>query len=503
MKPDLAFILENAAWPALLVDSSGTILRANAAAARTFGHVLEGEAPRLSAIWRPENPQPPEQFLAQWGRSSGGAAALKFFVKGGAAAEFSVALCAFNKGEEKFFLFQMPPTAHAAGDPAKTPAAEGGLAQKHKLDCALQLARTVSLDFNNALATILGHTSFLLGKAGPDHPWRRSLLEVEKSAERAAEISNELAAFSRQEIETRRAAPGNLNEVINRCVEFFRQSPDNVIAWRLQLERRLFTAHFDEAKVQQAFTKILENAVEALAGRSGGQITARTRNLELAEATQDRNARLEPGAYVCVEIADNGPGFAPDVLPRVFEPFFTTKKDGHRGLGLALVYGIVTNHGGAVAVSGEPGAGASVRVYLPAEHQPVRETPEPGEKPRNAGAVLIVDDERLVLTMAQTILADHGYRVLTAASGEEALALLSRGDPPVDLVLTDLVMPGMSGRELMEHIRQAQPRVRLLCMSGYVMPADKQPDAAYLQKPFTSAELVAKVKQASAAQSSD
>jgi signal transduction histidine kinase len=498
MKPDLLFVLDNAAWPALLMDGSGTILRANAAAVRLFGSVLEGEAPRLSAVWPSENRMSPEQFLAQCGRSPAGMVLLKFRVKGGGISELPASVCLFHKDEQKYFIFQLPPGTAAAGAAAKREPAEGGLAQKQKLDCALQLARTVSLDFNNALTTILGHTSFLLGKAEPNHPWRQSLLEVEKSAERAAEISNELAAFSRQEIETRRAVPGNLNEVATRCVEFFRNVQGSAVAWRLQLERLLFTAHFDEAKVQQAFMKILENAVDAVAGRDGGQITVRTRNLELAEPTQDCNARLAAGAYVCVEVVDNGPGIESDVLPRIFEPFFTTKKGDHRGLGLVLVYGILTNHGGGVAVSSEPGAGTTVRVYLPAEKQTVRENPDTNQKPHNAGAILVVDDERLLLTMAQTILTDHGYKVLTATNGEEALALLSRHDPEVNLVLTDLVMPGMSGRELMERVRKLSPGKKMMCMSGYVMPADKQSDAAYLQKPFTSAELLAKVRQAAA-----
>jgi two-component system cell cycle sensor histidine kinase/response regulator CckA len=222
--------------------------------------------------------------------------------------------------------------------------------------------------------------------------------------------------------------------------------------------------------------------------------------VELTEPTQDRNAQLAAGAYVCVEINDNGHGIEPEVLERIFEPFFTTKKGGHRGLGLALVYGIITNHGGGVAVSGGPGAGASVRVYLPAERQTVREIPDVDEKPHNAETVLVVDDEPLLLTMAETILGDCGYTVLKADSGEKALALLARDDTKVDLVVTDLVMPGMSGRELMERIRQLAPGTRLLCMSGYVMPADRQPDTTYLQKPFTSAELVARVNEAVAPQ---
>ena len=496
MKSDLIFVLENAAWPALLVDGSGMVLRASPAAVRAFGSVLEGEAPRLSAIWPPENGSTPEQFLARWERSPAGAVALKFLLKGGGVGEFPVSICPFSRDGRKYYIFQMLPEAAPAAGAAKIPPSENSLAQKQKLDCALQLARTVSLDFNNALTSILGHASFLLGKAAPGHPWRRSLLEVEKSAQRAAEISNELGAFSHQEMEPRRTAAGNLNTVVNRCVEFFHNAQGGTIAWKLQLEKGLFAAQFDEAKVQQAFTKILENAVEAVAGAQGAQITVRTRNVELTRPTQDRNVQLAAGAYVCVEIADNGGGIGPDVLPRIFEPFFTTKQGSHRGLGLALVYGIITNHGGCVAVSGGLNAGASVRVYLPTERQTVRESPGADEKSHNAETILVVDDEQLLLTMAETILADCGYKVLVADSGEKALALLSRGDAAVDLVVTDLVMPGMSGRELIERIRQLMPEMKLLCMSGYVMPSEKQPDTTCLQKPFTSAELLAKVGEA-------
>ena len=150
-------------------------------------------------------------------------------------------------------------------------------------------------------------------------------------------------------------------------MEFFQQNAGpEPVEWTLQLDRKLFAAKFDEAKMQQAFMKILENALQAL--RDRGRITVQTRNIELAEATQDRNVQLAAGAYVCVEISDNGCGIEPEVLPRVFEPFFTTKRGAsHRGLGLAWVYGIVTNHGGGVAISSQPGVGTSVRVYLPAE----------------------------------------------------------------------------------------------------------------------------------------
>jgi two-component system cell cycle sensor histidine kinase/response regulator CckA len=352
----------------------------------------------------------------------------------------------------------------------------------------------VSLDFNNALTSILGHTSLLLSKAEAGHPWRHSLMEVEKSASRAAEIANELTVFSRQEKEAHRAPPGNLNMVLSRCVDFFRSEHGTKITWKMQLERELFSARFDEAKVQQALTKILENAVEAIAGGSG-QIFAQTRNVDLAEPTQDCNVHLAAGAYVCIEIGDSGPGIEADILPRIFEPFFTTKNASHRGLGLALVYGIVTNHGGGVAVSSKPGAGTSVRVYMQAEKQFIPESSGTDENLHGTETILVVDDESPLLTMAEMILSEYGYCVLTANSGQKALAILSRDNVQVDLIITDLVMPTMGGREFIERARQLVPATRILSTSGYMMPADKQTGTPYLQKPFTSHELLAKVKQ--------
>src|SRR5260370_25915637 len=245
------------------------------------------------------------------------------------------------------------------------PGDDTGLAQKQKLDCALRLARTVSLDFNNALTAILGHTSLLLSRFDSDHPWRSGLIEIEKSAARAAEIASDLGTFSRQDKVVPAHAAGNLNLLVQRNVELFKQTATSVpIEWGLQLERNLFAARFDEAKLQQALLKVLENAVEAL--RDRGRVTIQTRNFELTQPTQDRNVQLAAGAYVSVEISDNGCGIEPSVLPRIFEPFFTTKrKTDHRGLGLAWVYGVVTNHGGGGAVSRQPNSWTSLRPSLP------------------------------------------------------------------------------------------------------------------------------------------
>ena len=492
MKSDVAFGLESAAWPALLVEAAGTACCGNPAARKLFGPALEGDAPRLSAIWSPENSGTPESFLAQWEKSPLPTVTLKFLGPGGSTLACPTCICPLVKDGQKHFVLQLLPESPAEPE-VRVPNGDAALAQKQKLDCALQLARTVALDFNNALTSVLGHTSLILGKMEPNHPWRGSLLEVEKSAARAAEIANDLGTFSRQEKETRPQTAGNLNLQVQRCVDYFQRNTGAVpVTWALQLERKLFAARFDEAKMQQALLRILENSMQAL--RGSGRISVQTRNFELTEATQDRNVQLAVGAYVCAEISDNGCGIEPDILPRIFEPFFTTKRSPHRGLGLAWVYGIVTNHGGGVAVSSKPGVGTSVRIYLPAEQRTVRDNGVAATDLRGTQTILLVDDEDLLLTMGQAILSDFGYRVLTASSGQKALELLGQ-DEKVDLVITDLVMPVMGGRELVEHIHRLAPDTRVLCTSGYVWPASQEQDDAYLQKPFTSRELLLKVKQ--------
>jgi two-component system cell cycle sensor histidine kinase/response regulator CckA len=198
-----------------------------------------------------------------------------------------------------------------------------------------------------------------------------------------------------------------------------------------------------------------------------------------------------------VEITDTGAGIEAESLPRIFEPFFTTKKAPHRGLGLALVYGIISNHGGGVAISSMPGKGTSARVYLPAEKSRIHDSSGSADTGlRGTATVLVVDDESLLLTMSETILSEFGYKVLTATNGQKALQVLAQPGNRIDLIVTDLVMPGMGGRELIEKIRQQGLDIPIMCTSGYVLPEDKQAASGYLQKPFTSTELLIKVKAA-------
>lgn len=493
MKADLSFVLDQASWPALLLDGGGRVVQVNAAAVQAFGPAVEGNTAVFAAIWSPENGVAAEQFLAQWEQTPSPTMALKFRIKGGGVGTFTTAICAHGQASEKVFIVQLlPEVAHAADQKSAVP--DASLIQKQKLDCALQLARSVALDFNNALTSILGHTSLLLSRAEPDHPWRMSLMEVEKSAGKAAEIANDLASFSRQDRTPRGQAAGNLNSILQRCADSFQSSHAGVATWQLQFERRLLSARFDEAKIQQAFVKLLENSIESI--KESGRISIQTRNVQLTEATQDRDAKLSAGSYVCVEISDNGYGIPADVLPRIFEPFFTTKRAAHRGLGLAWVYGIVTNHGGGVAVSSRPGAGTSVRVYLPAEEKVVRDHGDFAGDLRGTETILMVDDEDLLLTMGETVLTSYGYKVLTANTGRKAVDIVTKAEPHIDLLITDLVMPVMSGRELIEQIRKISPTTHIMCSSGYSWPTNQHDAPSYLQKPFTSQELLMRVKQA-------
>jgi signal transduction histidine kinase len=487
MKPEFVFCLENASWPAILVDETATIRKASAGAKTLFGGNLDGE-PRLAGIWAKENDATAEQFVAKLQRQPAQNVSLKLRQKDGTIGMFNAWVSRTETASGSYFIFQFFKSLHGENTTDTTASA-----QKQKLECALQLTRTVALDFNNALTTILGHASLLLGKLETAHPWRSSLVEIEKSAEKAAEIAYDLAAFSRQEKDAKAQQAGNLNELVRRTVDLFRNSGQE-ITWSVEFEDRLFTTNFDEAKMQQAFVKILENATQALNGF--GRVVVSTHNLELLDPFQDGTAHLAPGNYVCVEFNDCGPGIPPEVLPRIFEPFFTTKKTGgHRGLGLAWVYGIVTNHGGSVAVSSEPGKGASFRVYLPAQKKVVKDRSHKVGDLTGSETVLMVDDEDLLLTMGETVLSSYGYRVLTANNGQKALDLFYKCSDQIDLVITDLVMPQMSGREVMERMRQHSPDVKIICASGFIRSgADDEDD--YLQKPFTSQDLLRKVKQA-------
>jgi two-component system cell cycle sensor histidine kinase/response regulator CckA len=493
-------VLSAASWPALLVDSFAQVRQANASASDFFGPKVEGGNAALSALWTNENGADPAGFLEKVAASKAFTAPLKLRGKGITITPFTASVCLIERDGAKFYLFQLFPLAAANNGPrpeGKAQSVEINLAQKQKLDCALQLTRTVALDFNNTLTAILGHVTHLLSIAESQHPWLKSLVEIEKAAERAAEVANQLAAFSSEQKDAFAQTSGNINNLMRRTAELFQTPQHNALAWSLHLEPKVFTVNYDEAKMQQAFVKILENAVQAVTAE--GRLSIQTRNLEISAPTQDRTAHLLPGTYVCVEVSDNGCGIEPAVLPRIFEPFFTTKY-GHRGLGLAWVYGIVTNHGGGVAVSSQLGQGTSVRIYLPALKKIVEEKIIKDDELDGKETILVVDDEEMVLTMSEMVLKSRGYRVLTANSGEKALQVFHDTKSLIDLMITDMVMPKMNGRELMEKIRTVSPSTRVLCATACTRSVLVEKQLDFLTKPFTAQQLLRKTKESLTAQ---
>ncbi len=493
-------VLDAASWPALLVDASACVRRANVAAQDFFGEKVESATAPLAALWTNENGADAAGFLQRVKTSKAVTAPLKLRGKGVAITPFNASVCLLTRDGAPLYLFQLFPVtaaSTAARPDGKGQSVEINLAQKQKLDCALQLTRTVALDFNNTLTAILGHVTYVLSTAEADHPWRLSLMEIEKAADHAAEVANQLAAFSSEHKDALAQTSGNINNLLRRTVELFQTPQHSALAWSLQLEPKIFSINHDEAKMQQAFVKILENAVQAVV--ADGRISITTRNLELTAATQDRTAHLLPGVYVCIEVSDNGCGIEPAVLPRIFEPFFTTKY-GHRGLGLAWVYGIVTNHGGGVAVSSQLGQGTSVRVYLPAVKKVVEETIVNDNDLHGKETILVVDDEEMVLTMSEMVLKSHGYRVLVANSGEQALKIFNNSKSLIDLLITDMVMPKMNGRELIEKVRVLSPSTRLLCSTACTRSLAVEQQLDFLTKPFTAQQLLRRAKESLTAQ---
>ena len=510
------FPLESASWPVLVVNATGEVAQANVFARAVFGGADGLPPKRLVSIWTFENGCSAEQFLRQLDSGSTFTFPLKLQTTKEGLVAFVVHISQWLRDEKKEFVFQVHSRPSAApvpkpvvsslasaddSAPAPPPTAAEeksandatALTLQQKLLCALQLTRTVAMDFNNALTSILGHTTHVLGQMPPDHPWRGSVQQIEKAADRAAQVSFDLSAFSREEKEAQPDTSGNLNKLMRKQVDQFKARTAVGVIWRVNLENRLFAAPLNEAKLAQAVEKILDNAIEAVG--TEGTVSVSTQNRDHQRPAEDGNITLQPGTYVCIEINDTGPGIPADVLPQVVDPFFTTKR-GHRGLGLAWAYGIITNHGGSLAISSPPGQGTTVRVYLPAHGKTLEEGVLADEDLRGDQTVLIVDDEELLLTMSEMVLTSFGYRVLTAANGRAALDVLERSDSHVDLVVTDLVMPHMDGHQLIQHLQKVAPGLRIICTSGNFRPSNRQLGVTYLQKPFTSQDLLRVVKKA-------
>lgn len=377
---------------------------------------------------------------------------------------------------------------------------EEQLRQSQKLEAIGQLAGGVAHDFNNLLTAIFGHTQLALMTVPEDNPAFGNLRQVELAANRAADLTQQLLAFGRKQVILPKVMDlkktlGGLNTMLRRLI---REDIDLVV----NLDPDVWRIVADPSQMEQVFLNLVINARDAIHGN--GQITIEAFNRELDEDQIAERRDMEPGRYVVAVISDTGEGMNEEVRERIFEPFFTTKGEGEgTGLGLATVYGIIKQHGGDIRVESEEGIGTRFHIYFPASLAEIDEEAPKGDSPqspRGTETVFFVEDERSIREVGAKILSEYGYSVFEASGGPEALELMEKKNLTPKLLVTDIVMPGMNGKELAEIYKKRCPEGEVLFISGYV-DSSIQKDGVLelgrnlLQKPFTSADLAQMVRK--------
>ena len=376
---------------------------------------------------------------------------------------------------------------------------EERLRQSQKMEAVGQLAGGIAHDFNNLLTVINGYAALLEQQLDPGEPLRQQAHAIADAGRRAAALTQQLLAFSRRQVLAARVL--DLNAVIARAEPLLRRLVRENIRISTRLDPRLRSTEADPHRLEQVLMNLVVNASDAMP--AGGQLTVETANIELDEQYTGQRPEVKPGSYVMMAVSDTGHGMDPAVQSRIFEPFFTTKAPGQgTGLGLSTAWGIVRQTGGHIGCYSQPGLGTTFRVYLPAsEGPPVREAKaEYSAGARGHETILLVEDDAALRQYAATVLRDLGYAVLEAGSGTEGLAIGANPANPIDLLITDLVMPGIGGRELAEALRRTAPRMRVLYISGYAEHAITghgmlSPGLSFLSKPFSPARLADKVRE--------
>ena len=376
---------------------------------------------------------------------------------------------------------------------------EEQLLQSQKLESVGQLAGGIAHDFNNLLTVINGFTALAMNDLPREDPVRNNLEEVKKAGDRAASLTRQLLAFSRKQVLQPEIL--NLDSVVTEMEKMLRRVIGENIDLRAVLEPKLGSVKADPGQIEQIVLNLVVNARDSMP--SGGKVTIETDNVYLDEEYANNHVGVRPGQYVMLAVSDTGTGIDEETQARIFEPFFTTKELGKgTGLGLSTIYGIVKQSGGNIWVYSEVGRGTTFKVYLPRideEAQQYRRTSATGEVLRGTETVLLVEDEEMVRKLANQILATHGYQVLQAANGGAAVLTCERHLGPIHLLLTDVIMPEMSGPDLAEQLHRQRSGMRVLFMSGYTDDAIVhhgvlEEGANFIQKPFGPDALATKVR---------
>jgi PAS domain S-box-containing protein len=375
---------------------------------------------------------------------------------------------------------------------------ETQLRQAHKLEGLGRLAGGVAHDFNNLLTVINGYSDLLLKGLPVGDPLYPPVQEINKAGQRAAGLTKQLLAFSRKQVI--KPTSLDLNVIVNDSHDMFQRLIGEDIELVISLDPLLGRIMADPDQIQQVIMNLVVNARDAMT--DGGRLGITTKNVDLDESSIGAHPDAVPGRYVLMTVTDTGIGMTRETVQRIFDPFFTTKAEGQgTGLGLTMVYGVVRQSGGWIEVSSTPEEGASFHIYLPridtisVQNQAELTT---ALKLHGTETVLVVEDQEDVRRLTRTILESYGYHVIEAADAEEALSVEKKHPGEIDVLVTDVILPGMNGKALSEHLRVVRPKLRVIFMSGY--PKDVissrgivERDVAYLLKPFSPDSLAAKV----------
>jgi PAS domain S-box-containing protein len=376
-------------------------------------------------------------------------------------------------------------------------ALQGELERARRLESVGQLAGGIAHDFNNLLGVILNYAEFACEGLDPGSPARDDIEEVRKAAQRAAALTRQLLIFSRREV----AKPEVLH--LRDVVADLENLLGRALGERVELEMHFgadrVPIEIDAGQLEQVLVNLALNARDAMP--EGGRLIVEVESVSLDAGYTELHPDIEPGSYARLKVSDTGIGMDRETVERVFEPFFTTKEEG-TGLGLATVYGIVTGAGGRIDVYSEPGLGTTVKMHLPAsEREPDAAVDAVDRRPRGRGErILIVEDDPGVRRMTERILSAGGYEVIETSDGAAAVAICASSEPPVDLLVSDVVMPGMLGTELVEKVRGERPGMRTLFMSGYsheVLAAETlggEAHSGFIEKPFSAAQLLEAIR---------
>jgi signal transduction histidine kinase/ActR/RegA family two-component response regulator len=380
---------------------------------------------------------------------------------------------------------------------------EERLRQAHKMEAVGRLAGGVAHDFNNLLTIIRGHSDLLLDRIGAGESYRNSIEQIQKAAGRAVSMTRQLLAFSRMQVLQPRVL--DLNAVVADMGKMLPRLIGEHIEYTFQPAPKLSPVKADPGQIEQVILNLVVNSRDAMP--NGGKITVRTLGVEIDEFQAASRPPMTPGQFVLLSVADTGHGMDEKTKTHIFEPFFTTKEVGKgTGLGLATVYGIVKQSGGYIWVESELGKGTCFEIYLPQVAEKVTHgdgEAKPSPVPRGTETILVVEDESGVRELTCEFLKISGYSVLQAQNGTEALEIVAHYTGKIHLVLTDVVMPRMSGSELAERVKAIKPDTKILFMSGYSEYSGnglKAPQFPILQKPFSISALVSKVRDAIAEQ---